>query len=51
MEKLRIVIAAVLSTHPYSAGMTWNWMSVACGLRELGHRVTFVEEIDDAWLA
>jgi hypothetical protein len=46
---MRIIIGAVISIHPYSAGMAWNWMQYATGFRRLGHEVYYLEEIAPAW--
>ena len=48
-EKLRIVLGAVISLVPFSAGMAWNWMQWAVGLRRLGHDVIYLEQVDPAW--
>lgn len=47
--KLRIIIGAVISLTPYSAGMAWNWMQLAVGLRKLGHDVYYLEEVEPDW--
>jgi len=46
---MRIILGAVVSIHPYSAGMAWNWMQYATGFRALGHDVYFLEELAPAW--
>jgi hypothetical protein len=46
---MRILVGAVISLHPFSAGMAWNWMQYAAGFRKLGHDVWFVEEIAPQW--
>jgi hypothetical protein len=46
---MRIIVGAVISLHPYSAGMAWNWIHYALGLRKLGHETYYVEEIAPAW--
>jgi hypothetical protein len=49
MERLKIVLGAVLTLPPLSPGMVWNWMQQAQGLLRLGHDLTFVEEVDSSW--
>ena len=44
-----MVLGAVVSIPPFSAGMAWNWMNLAVGLRRLGHDVCFVEEVEPGW--
>jgi hypothetical protein len=46
---MRILIGSVISIPPYSPGMAWNWMHHAVGLRELGHDVHYVEEVEPRW--
>lgn len=46
---LRVVVGAVSSIPPFSAGMAWNWMNLIAGLRRLGHDVWYVEEVEPAW--
>src|SRR6266545_3796340 len=46
---MRIILGAVISIPPYSAGMAWNWMQFAEGLRRLGHDVYYVEEVAPGW--
>lgn len=46
---MRVVLGAVISIPPFSAGMAWNWMNLAVGLRRLGHEVTYVEEVEPDW--
>src|SRR6266540_4577699 len=45
---MRILLGAVVSLHPYSPGMAWNWLQYAVGLRRLGHEVHWVEELAPA---
>ena len=49
MDRLKIVLGAVLSLPPLSPGMVWNWMQQAQGFLRLGHDLTFVEEVDSGW--
>jgi hypothetical protein len=46
---VRVVLGAVVSIPPFSAGMAWNWMNLALGLRRLGHDVWYVEEVEPSW--
>jgi len=46
---VRVVLGAVVSIPPFSAGMAWNWMNLAVGLRRLGHEVIYVEEVEPSW--
>lgn len=46
---MRVVLGAVASIPPFSAGMAWNWMNLAVGLRRLGHDVWYVEEVEPGW--
>lgn len=46
---MRVVLGAVVSIPPFSAGMAWNWMNLALGLRRLGHDVWYVEEVEPSW--
>ena len=46
---MRVVLGAVTSIPPFSAGMAWNWMNLAVGLRRLGHDVWYVEEVEPSW--
>ncbi len=46
---MKILIGAVISLHPYSPGMAWNWMHLAIGLQRLGHDVYYLEEVDPRW--
>jgi hypothetical protein len=39
----------VTSIPPFSAGMAWNWMNLAVGLRRLGHDVWYLEEVEPSW--
>lgn len=46
---MKVVLGAVVSIPPFSAGMAWNWMNLALGLRQLGHDVWYVEEVEPGW--
>jgi hypothetical protein len=46
---MRILVGAVISLHPFSAGIAWDWMHYAVGFRKLGHDVFFVEEVAPDW--
>jgi hypothetical protein len=39
----------VISLPPFSPGIAWDWLHHAIGLRDLGHDVLYVEEVDSAW--
>jgi hypothetical protein len=47
--RLKIVLGAVISLVPFSAGIAWIWMQLAVGLRRLGHEVIYLEELDPSW--
>jgi hypothetical protein len=49
MDRLKIIVGAVLSVPPFSPGMAWNWMQLVQGLQRLGHDLVFIEEVDPAW--
>jgi hypothetical protein len=42
---MKILLGAVISLRPYSAGTAWNWLQHAVGLRRLGHEVHCIEEV------
>lgn len=46
---MKIIVGAVISLSPFSAGMAWNWMHLAVGLRKLGHDVLYLEEVGPEW--
>jgi hypothetical protein len=46
---LRVVLGAMTSIPPFSAGIAWSWMNLAEGLRRLGHDVWYVEEVEPSW--
>lgn len=48
-DRLKVVLGAVISLVPFSAGIAWIWMQLAVGLRRLGHDVVYLEEIDPSW--
>ena len=48
-DRLKVVLGAVISLAPFSAGIAWIWMQLAVGLRRLGHEVVYLEEIDPSW--
>jgi hypothetical protein len=43
---MRILLGAVISLHPFSPGNAWNRLHYALGLRELGHDVIYLEEVE-----
>ena len=46
---MRIIVGAVISLPPVSAGCAWNRLQYLLGLSRLGHDVLFLEEIRPAW--
>jgi hypothetical protein len=46
---MRIIIGAVISLPPVSAGCAWNRLQYILGLRQLGHEVVFIEEVRPEW--
>jgi hypothetical protein len=46
---MKIVLGAVISLPPISAGCAWNRLQYLLGLRRLGHDVVFVEEVKPKW--
>src|SRR5688500_11863789 len=46
---MKIVLGAVISLPPVSAGCVWNRLQYVLGLRRLGHDVCFVEEVRPQW--
>src|SRR4029453_1647188 len=46
---MRIIVGAVISLPPVSAGCAWNRLQYVLGLRRLGHDVVFVEEVRPEW--
>lgn len=46
---MRIIVSGVLSLPPFAAGIAWDWLQVATGLRKLGHDVYYVEEVQADW--
>ncbi len=46
---MRIVLAAVISRWPFSAGMAWHWLQFVVGFKKLGHDVYFLEEVEPGW--
>ena len=46
---MKIIIGAVISLPPVSAGCAWNRLQYVLGLRRLGHDVLFIEEVDPRW--
>jgi hypothetical protein len=46
---MRIILGAVISLPPVSAGCAWNRLQYILGLRQLGHEVVFVEEVRPEW--
>jgi len=48
MARLRIVVGGMLAGVPGQGGATWAVLQYVLGLRELGHKVCFVERVDPA---
>ena len=46
---MNVVVAGVISLPPFAPGIAWDWLHYAIGLRELGHRVLYLEELDSSW--
>src|SRR5438445_619502 len=46
---MKIILGAVISLPPISAGCAWNRLQYILGLRRLGHEVVFVEEVRPEW--
>src|SRR5215218_2729473 len=46
---MKIILGAVISMPPVSAGCTWNRLQYVLGLQRLGHDVLFLEEVKPEW--
>ena len=46
---MKIILGAVISLPPVSAGCAWNRLQYVLGLRQLGHEVVFLEEVRPEW--
>jgi len=46
---MKIILGAVISMPPVSAGCAWNRLQYVLGLRRLGHDVLFLEEVRPKW--
>lgn len=46
---MKVIVGAVISLPPVSAGCAWNRLQYVLGLRRLGHDVCFVEEVRPRW--
>jgi hypothetical protein len=46
---MKIIVGAVISLPPVSAGCAWNRLQYVLGLRRLGHDVRLVEEVRPRW--
>lgn len=46
---MKIILGAVISLPPVSAGCAWNRLQYVLGLRRLGHEVLFLEEVLPRW--
>lgn len=49
-SKLTIIVSGMIAADPHQGGATWAVLQYVLGLRELGHRVLFIEPIDPARL-
>ena len=49
-ERLGIVVSGMMAAIPHHGGATWAVLQYVAGLRELGHDVTFLEQVDPAAL-
>src|SRR6266566_3169338 len=47
--RMKIIVGAVISLPPISAGCAWNRLQYILGLRRLGHDVLFIEEVKPEW--
>ena len=45
-ERLRILVSGMIAAVPHHGGATWAVLQYVLGLRDLGHEVTFVEQVD-----
>jgi hypothetical protein len=48
---MKILLGAVISLPPVSAGCAWNRLQYVLGLRRLGHDVCLIEEVRPEWCA
>jgi hypothetical protein len=46
---MKIILGAVISMPPVSAGCAWNRLQYVLGLQRLGHDVLFLEEVRPEW--
>jgi hypothetical protein len=46
---MKVVVGGVLSLPPFSSGTAWDRLHYVLGLRDLGHEVLFVEEVQPDW--
>lgn len=46
---MKIILGAVISMPPVSAGCAWNRLQYVLGLKRLGHDVLFMEEVRPSW--
>ena len=46
---MKVLLGAMISVPPFSAGIALDWMQIAVGLRRLGHDVLYVEEVKPEW--
>lgn len=46
---MRVIVAGALSLEPFAAGIAWDWIQIAIGLKRLGHEVLFLEQLRPDW--
>jgi hypothetical protein len=46
---MKVIVGAVISLPPVSAGCAWNRLQYILGLERLGHDVLFLEEVRPEW--
>jgi hypothetical protein len=46
---MKLVVGGVLSLPPFSPGTAWDRLHYVLGLKDLGHDVVFVEEVEADW--
>lgn len=49
-DHMRIVVSGMIAAVPFHGGATWAVLQYLLGFRQLGHQVTFVEQVDPAAL-
>lgn len=46
---MRVIVAGAITVEPFSAGIAWDWIQLALGLKRLGHDVLLVEQLRPDW--